>query len=68
MTALWGPALDAEVAYRRSAAQLAYPRRRTTRARRSNGRVRNPVRRSVPIGAVGIPGATAGAMAATGRR
>ena len=68
MTALWGPALDAEVAYRRSAAQMAYPRRRPARARRRNGRARIPVRRSVTIEAVGIPAATAGAMAATGRR
>ncbi len=68
MTALWGPALDAEVAYRRSAAQMAYPRRRTARARRRHGRVQMPVRRFVTMGAVGIAGAAAGAMAATGRR
>lgn len=67
MSALWGPALDAEVAYRQSEARAAYPRRRTA-PRRSNGWVLAQVRHVVTVGAVGTAGAAAGAMAATGRR
>lgn len=68
MTGLWGQAMNAEVAYRHEAARESYPRPRADRGRRRPRPVPVPMRRLVDVGAVGMAGATAGMMTASGRR
>lgn len=66
MTALWGPAVDAEIAYRQAGIREAYPR--SERPHRRPRRRMAPVRRVAAVGAVAAAGAAAGMMTASGRR
>ena len=69
MTGLWGQAIDAEVAYRHAEVRDSFPRsaRRGPPQRRRRS-VSAPARRAVAVGAVGVAGAAAGLMTASGRR
>jgi hypothetical protein len=60
MTALWGPALDAELSYRRSSIYAAAGRR-AARPRRSHGRRRPAAARTASL-------TTALPLTATGRQ